>query len=220
MSHTVSRFFTKDDLTRIQNAVQEAESHSAGEIVPYVVDHSDAYEEAEWRCAVMLSAFALALLAFLHSQTSVWLPFDVAEMAIAVIVAGGVGMGIIRASGAARRFFAGHRLIERRVAQRAAEAFVSEEVFNTRDRSGILIFLSLLEHRVMVVGDTGINARVKAQEWHAIVKTIVDGIVAGRPAEGLIEGIRQSGALLALKGVERRPDDRDELPDSLRMSDH
>ena len=84
MSHTVSRFFTKDDLTRIQNAVQEAESHSAGEIVPYVVDHSDAYEEAEWRCAVMLSAFALALLAFLHSQTSVWLPFDVAEMAIAV----------------------------------------------------------------------------------------------------------------------------------------
>ena len=106
------------------------------------------------------------------------------------------------------------------MAQRAAEAFVSEEVFNTRDRSGILIFLSLLEHRVMVVGDTGINARVKAQEWHAIVKTIVDGIVAGRPAEGLIEGIRQRGALLALKGVARRSDDRDELPDSLRMSDH
>ncbi|HEX9005822.1 MAG TPA: hypothetical protein VF889_00915 [Bacteroidota bacterium] len=219
MPHTVSSLFTSADLERIRQAVLEAEARTSGEIVPYVVDHSDHYEEADWRAAALFAALALATFTFLHSLTAVWLPLDFAEIVAVAFVAGGLGWGLVRASAAARRFFAGSRLIERRVAQRAAEAFVSEEVFNTRDRTGILIFLSLVEHRVMVVGDSGINAKVKADEWHGIVQTIVQGIASGRPTDGLVQGIGQSGALLAGHGVERRTDDRDELPDSLRMSD-
>ena len=220
MSHTLSRFFTQDDLSRITTAVQEAEAKTSGEIVPFVVDHSSTYEEAQWRSAALLSTLALALLVFFHSQEAWGFPFTYGQMSSLVLLAGVVGFALVRWNSFLKRLFAGHHLMERHIGQRAAEAFINEEVFKTRDRTGILIFVSLLEHRVMVLGDTGINAKVKPDDWHSIVRTIVRGIQKGTPAEGLIEGIRESGDLLARHGVSRRPDDQDELPDALRMSDH
>ena len=115
------------------------------------------------------------------------------------------------------RLFAGRHLMDRRVEQRAAEAFISEEVFATEKRTGILIFLSILERRVIVIGDAGIHAKVRQDDWHGIVRLIVDAIRARRPSDGLVEGIRRSGALLAAHGVTRSPGDRDQLPDNLRI---
>jgi putative membrane protein len=106
-----------------------------------------------------------------------------------------------------------------RVSQRAAEAFIAEEVFQTRDRTGILLFFSLLEHRVLVVGDSGINAKVEKQDWDDVVTTVIEGMKAGTPAEGLIKAIGMCGELLQRQGVRRRADDSDELSDGLRMSD-
>jgi putative membrane protein len=99
------------------------------------------------------------------------------------------------------------------------EAFVAEEVFNTKDRTGILIFLSLLEHQVLVIGDSGINAKVQQAEWDSVVHTIVEGMKAHKPADGLIAAIRQCGELLHREGVAIKPDDKNELSDKLRTSE-
>jgi putative membrane protein len=219
MSLSVSRWFAQPDLDRIAAAVEDAERKTSGEIVPYVVDHSDHYEEAEWRCGALLAVFVFAVIIVFHRFTDVWLPLDIAETTLATLVAGVAGMLAVKFIPPVKRFFAGRALMDRCIAQRAAEAFVAEEVFDTRERTGILIFVSILEHRVLVVGDSGINAKVKQNEWHDVVRRILEGIRAGKPAEGFIEGIRQCGVLLERRGVERRSNDRDELPDALRMSD-
>jgi putative membrane protein len=219
MTHKVSRFFPESELQRIRNAVQEAESKTSGEIVPYAVDRSDEYAEAHWRGGAMLGALALAVSVYYHASAPWEYPLTYAQSAVAILVMGVVGFYVVRLVPALQRLLTGHRQMERRIGQRAAEAFVTEEVFRTRDRTGILLFLSLVERRVLVMGDSGINAKVKQEEWHEIVNTIVQGIRSGRPADGLIEGIRRSGDLLQRHGVARRPDDTDELPDSLRMSD-
>ena len=106
-----------------------------------------------------------------------------------------------------------------RVHQRATQAFISEEVFATRDRTGILIFLSLHERRVLVLGDSGINKKVKPSDWDGIVNMIVSGIREGKTTEGMISAIRECGKLLEQHGVQRRPDDTDELSDDLRVQD-
>ncbi len=220
MRHTVARFFSDQDLSRIKTAVEEAEAKTSGEIVPFVVDHSDDYEEAQWRGAALLTTLVLALCVFLHSQMEWGFALTFGQMASLALLAGVLGFFFVRWNAFAKRLLAGHRTMERHLGQRAAEAFISEEVFKTRERTGILIFVSLLEHRVMVLGDSGINAKVKHEEWHGIVETIVRGIRSGKPADGLVEGILESGTLLARHDVQRRSDDQDELPDGLRMSDH
>jgi putative membrane protein len=219
MSHIVSKLFSPEDLSRISNAVKEAESKTSGEIVPYIVDHSDAYEEAEWRCGSLLALLVLAGHALVQKFTSLWYSLDFLEIVAVALVAFGAGMALVKFLPGLKRFFAGHALLERRISQRAAEAFVTEEVFKTRERTGILLFISLLEHRVLIVGDSGINAKVQRSDWEQIAQTVVLGIRRGRTVDGLIEAIRGCGLLLEKHGVRISPDDTNELPDSLRMSD-
>jgi putative membrane protein len=94
---------------------------------------------------------------------------------------------------------------------------LSEEVFATRDRSGVLLFLSLFERRAIVMGDKGIAARVRQEDWEGIIATIVRGMREGKPAESLIEAVRACGGLLERQGLAIRQDDRDELADGLRI---
>jgi putative membrane protein len=212
-----STHFTGAELERIKAAVAEAENHSSGEIVPYYVDRSDDYDEAVWRGGVLFGAVALLTFYCIRTFSSIWMPLDLTQVLFAILLAVALGNGLTYWIPPLRRWLAGRRLLDRRVAARALEAFVAEEVFNTRDRSGILIFLSLFEHRVHVIGDSGINARVKPADWEDIVEIIVSGIKSGNAADGLVHAIEKCGALLKHKEVVLRADDRNELSDNLRI---
>lgn len=211
------RLFSPSDLERISQAVQEAERKTSGEIVPYVVDESDRYEEAAWRGGALFGAVALVCIAVLHLTSDTWHGLGPAEIGIMTIGAIGLGVMITHRFSSLKRLLAGNDLIEHRVAQRAAQAFIAEEVFQTKDRTGILLFLSLLERKVLAVGDSGINARVDHSEWEDVVTSITKGIGNGKAADGFIEAIGKCGALLQKRGVTRRAKDRNELSNKLRV---
>ncbi len=217
--NNVGTMFRQEDRDRITAAVREAESHTSGEIVPYIVDASDRYEEAEYRLGLLSAVLAFCVFVMLRRFTSAWIPLDVIEIGFVSLGAGAAGMLLGRFVRPVKALFAGRHDMNRRVAQRAAEAFISEEVFNTRDRTGILLFVSLLEHRVLVVGDSGINAKVKPTDWDDIVQHVLRGIRDGKMVEGLAEAIRQCGVLLQQHNLPRKSDDRDELADGLRIGD-
>ncbi len=209
--------FSQTDLDRIAEAVRLAESKTSGEIVPYFVEQSDDYAVASWRSGAILAAIAMLASLVVHSLSKSWLPFGALELS-GIIVAGFLlGFILARVLPAYKRSMLGHHLIDQRVSQRASAAFLSEEVFKTRERTGILLFLSLFERRVIVLGDSGINAKVAKTDWDGIVETIVESIRKGRVTDGMVEAIRQCGELLEKHGVERRRDDTDELSDSLRI---
>jgi putative membrane protein len=219
MTPSVSRLFSEQDLARIKHAVEDAEKKTSGEIVPYVVEQSDDYERAVWRGAS--AAGSLAILTFLavHAFTVLWLPFALPVVLAVIMAAFGAGMALTHFVPSVKRLLAGRTLLRKRVSQRAAEAFIAEEVFDTRERTGILLFVSLLERHVLVVGDSGINAQVKPEEWDDVVRSVVRGIRKGYAAAGIVEAIDKCGVLLERRGVARRADDEDELRDDLRMSD-
>ena len=218
MPRSVDALFSPNDRNRITAAIRAAEKRTSGEIVPYVVERSDHYEDAEWRAGVVCGSLMFAGLTIVRALTSDWVPFDLLELALATFAAGACGMLAVRLVPSFMRLCAGRHLLARRVEQRAAEAFVSEEVFATRERTGILIFVSLLERRVLVIGDSGINAKVSKQAWDGVVRRVISGIAAGKPADGLVEAIGECGTLLRKRRVTRRKNDRDELSDALRVS--
>jgi putative membrane protein len=214
-----SKLFSESDLIRIKVAVEEAEGKTSGEIVPYVVDMSDAYEVAEWRAGVLCGVIALGVFTALRQFTDVWLPFDFVEMALVAMLASAAGALLTHFVSPLQRLFAGRHLMDMRVHQRALQAFIAEEVFATRDRTGILIFLSLLERKVHVLGDSGINAKVQQSDWDGVTQLIVSGIREGKATDGLVAAIRECGRLLEAHGFRRPADDKDELPDNLRIGD-
>jgi putative membrane protein len=209
--------FSQSDLDRIAQAVRTAESKTAGEIVPYFVNQSDDYSVARWRGGVACSSLAILASLTVQMMSTTWIPYGILELSGAVVGAFLLGILIVRMFPAFRRLMLGHAIMQRQVSHRASVAFLSEEVFKTRERTGVLIFMSFFERRVVILGDSGINSKVAQSDWDGIVQTIIKSVKQGKPAEGLVDAIRQCGELLQQHGVERRRDDTDELSDSLRI---
>lgn len=207
------------DHERVRAAVRRAEERTAGEIVPVVVPQSDAYEIATWRGAVLGGLLALVgvllVLQFYSGWGLSWLytPWGVA---LVVLGAGVVAGGLATVVRPLRRAAAGNDLLDETVHRRALQAFVEEEVFATQDRTGILIFVSLLEHRVEVLGDAGINRHVDPEDWGAVVDRIREGIRNDQFTKGLEEAVQMCGRLLERRGVEVQPDDENELSNTVR----
>ena len=211
----LERAFSPADHAAIAAAVREVEARSAGEIVPYAVERSDHYARALWTAAT-LGALGGALAAALIRWAGDFWGGPVA-LWIALPPATGAALGWLAALvfPALRRLLVPPEALAERVRQRAAEAFVDEEVFRTRDRTGILIFVSLFERHVVVRADRGLDGVVTPREWEEVVAGIAAGMRRGQPGPALAEGIRRCASLA--DRFPARPDDRDELPGQLRL---
>lgn len=210
------------DLERIRVAVGAAEKRTAGEIVPFVVRQSGDYDVSTWRAAsvgALLAAAAALGASWLYDGWGLTWLYSAWTVEAATVLGGVLGALVGEYVPAARRMLAGPGLLAETVHRRAAQAFLDEEVFTTRDRTGILLFVSLFEHRIEVVGDMGINDKVETAEWVAVVDLVRAGIVRGDLAGGLVAAVDLCGDLLHRRGVGIRHDDTDELPDTVRLRD-
>ena len=210
------RFFSQTDLDAIQAAVKEAEAKTSGEIVPYVVERSDEYPSAAWKGAALGALLAPCVALALHQWSGIWgIPLAY-WMVLPAPVGGAVGYLLTAWLPPVRRWMAGAVVLEARARLRAAAAFLEQEVFRTRDRTGILLFLSLFERRVVLLADSGIHQKVEEGQWEEITRRLASEIRGGRPGPGLVDAIRACGELLERHGVARRADDQDELSNELR----
>lgn len=203
------KIFTPDREKRVEEAIRRAESKTSGEIVPMVVDQSDLYLHVDF-----LGALIVQFVCFL---AAVWLlpPCDYLLL-LAVQVAGlVVGFLTFRHVAPLKRICLSPKVAEEEVFERALRAFQELDLSRTAGRTGILILVSLLERRVQVLADSGINARVKPGTWNAVVDMVLAGIRRGDLCQGLCEAIDQCGEILAGE-FPIRADDVDELPDRLQ----
>src|SRR5262245_41924640 len=81
--------------------------------------------------------------------------------------------------------------------QRALEVFSQLRVWDTEHNSGVLIYVQLVDHRIEIVADRGINARVEQHEWDAVCRLMEAAFHAGRFEAGALQGIAGITALLA-----------------------
>ncbi|MCY3486830.1 MAG: hypothetical protein OXH34_00180, partial [Bacteroidetes bacterium] len=178
---------------------------------------SASHEVAVWRGAGLFALLAYTVVLGTR-WFSGWGGSQLTEGIVPVlliITAAAIGAALVHWVPAVKRRFAGQVRLALATHRRAMQAFVEKEVFSTRERTGILLFVSLLEHRIEVVGDAGINAKVDTDDWIEVVTTIQQHIKAGQLAEGLVQGIHQCGHLLEKAGVAIRSDDTNELADDV-----
>jgi putative membrane protein len=97
----------------------------------------------------------------------------------------------------------------------AALAFMDQGLASTRERTGILIHVSLLEHQVVVLADRGIAERVAPGTWDRVVHAILKGIREKRAEEGLRDGVQLCSDVLA-EHFPPGADNPNELPDPVR----
>jgi len=200
--------FSDQDKELIVKAVKEAESRTSGEIVPLILNASDGYIYAD------LIGGIIGQIIFLIAGFWIFREFD--PWKIVAIQAAGFVVGFlkVRYIPFVKRTFLAEKIVHIEVYQRAVQAFHEHGLMNTRDRTGILIMVSMLERRVQVLADSGIHSKVEDGTWDEVVKIILDGIGKGSVIDGLIAGIEHCGEILA-RHFPIKSDDTDELPDDL-----
>lgn len=215
----VHDYFSEAELAAVREATRQAEARTAGELVCVIVERSDSYDDARWRAATLgalvgglVAAYGLYISETWSTQTFLW-------PALAPLLGAAAAWLLAVSSPAIERELVGSETMQRRVHNRAAAAFVSEEVFETRGRTGVLIFLSLFEHRVEILCDEGIRRHVPAESWREITMKLAEGIGQGNAGPSLVAAVEACGELLATEGVERADDDRDELANEPRVLD-
>jgi putative membrane protein len=103
---------------------------------------------------------------------------------------------------------------EEAVRSRALRAFYEKGLYKTRFRTGVLIFLSLLEHKVWILADKGIYEKMDQETLNRFAGEISRGVGEGRAFEALCRAIQGIGGLLA-RHFPLSPGDTDELSDEI-----
>ena len=98
-------------------------------------------------------------------------------------------------------------------ATRAQQVFSQLRVWDTAHNSGVLLYVLLAEHRIEIVADRGIAARVSPAAWNTICTTMRDHYARGEWREGSLEGIAATHALLLQHFPGSDHGNPDELPD-------
>lgn len=201
-------FFTAAEKELIRQAVAAAEATTSGEIATMVVERSDSYREAETLGAVLCAALVAFVAAVASHHVTIW-----SYIPLVVILFFPARWLIFRVPALQRPFISRKRLAEA-VRERAVRSFYEKELHRTRHGTGILIFISLFERKVWILGDRGINARIPAESWRQLAGTLAAGLREGRASDALCAAITKCGEELA-RHFPREADDTNELPDDV-----
>ena len=214
---TLQKRFKPEELERIKAAVKQAESKISGEIVPVFVEKSGHYTIANYRAGIIAATTVFFLIVMFDRYVPSLAVYD--PMLIFVLVMLGGLIGALKANYIpfVKRMMLSQAYMDQSTRKRAESAFLEEEVFNTRLRTGIMIFISFFEHEVIVMADKGISKEVDQNEWDAVVRTIIENVKKDRVIDGIEKAILRCGEILLEKGFVISPDDVNELKDDLRM---
>ncbi|HTH58340.1 MAG TPA: TPM domain-containing protein [Cyclobacteriaceae bacterium] len=211
-----SRFGTAE-LERIKSAVHTAEDKISGEIVPVFVEKSGYYSIANYRAAIVSGALGFLWIMYSDRYLPSMAIYDPQLIFLMVVILGVVGALACHFIPFIKKFFVGQQHLDRSTKQRAETLFLQEEVFNTRHRTGIMIFISFFEREVIVMADRGISKVVEQKEWDKIVQGIIQNIKKGKVIDGIESAVLRCGDILLEKGFVKTADDVNELRDDLRI---
>ncbi|MEZ4288840.1 MAG: hypothetical protein R3A47_12030 [Polyangiales bacterium] len=170
MSEKVESLFSDADRAAIAEATARAEAGTTAEIVCVLTDSSDDYPEANWIGACAGAVLFGATAPFVSAAVNDW-NVDHGAIALSLITVGGLlGTLLVRSISALRRWAIGSGRLGERVQSHAMQAFTEEQVFNTRERTGLLLFISVFEHRVAIIADEGIHRRAPLGTWDALIE--------------------------------------------------
>ncbi|TNF61178.1 MAG: hypothetical protein EP303_05990 [Deltaproteobacteria bacterium] len=215
MPRRIETVFSEVDREAIRAATTAAERKTAGELVVYVAERCDPHPEVAWKAALIGGAVGVLFAVVGIWRFGGWGAPDYAWILVGLQLGLLIGWVASLFEGVARRLI-GDEALSSRVEGRAAEAFLEEQVFATRDRTGVLIFVALFEHRVLVLADQGIDAKVDASAWRDISDELALGIRRGRPTSALTHAVERCAELLSEHGV-AAPDRANELSDEPRF---
>ena len=218
--------FNEGDHKLVTEAVARAEALSDGEIVTVVAESSDAYHDVALHWALLGMLLVPAAIAALpqgpiDAVAALFLGWN-AEltrpvamlMLVALLALAFLIVRLLLAWRPLRMALTPGATKSRRVGRRALQIFRVSAEKKTHGRTGVLLYLSLLEHRAEIIADQAIHSKVEPEVWGEAMVALVDKVKEGRPGEGMALAVDRIGEVLATV-LPKSLGDPNQIPDRL-----
>lgn len=189
---------------RVAACVAEAERKTSAEIAVVLAERSSDYGRAATAGAMTFGLLAAVLLALALGWTDMW-----RFLLLLALLYPAARLLLARAPRLAWPFITEAELDEE-VEEAATVAFHEHGLSLTRERNAVLVYVSAFEHRVRVLADANVAAKVDQHAWDAVAAELAQAMRQGEPAAGLCAAVRHCGELAAAH-FPPRPDDTNEL---------
>lgn len=216
---------TEDDHDKVSKAIAAAEAGSDGEIIAMTTERSDSYHDVGLHYAVAVLFLVLAYFAAMPGELEVWwtrlfgwtsppeiqqlllllLGFALLKFLIVLFVMRWMPLRLALTPAATKT---------RRVRRRAVMLFKAAAERRTAGRTGILIYLSMGEHRAEIIGDDAITAVTTPETWGEAMVALLTEVKAGRIAEGIVAAVGKVGGVMK-QHFPKDGEDSNEIPDKL-----
>jgi len=217
---------TAEDHAKVTEAVTATEARTSGEIVTVVARASDRYHDAALHWSVLAMLLVLALLAvfpgvaeaihlaLIDGWADVVPASSLYTIALVLLAATFLVTRLAFAPLGVRMALTPPATKTRRVRAKAMQLFRTGAEKRTIGATGVLLYLSLAEHRAELIADEAIHGRVDADVWGHAMASLIAAVKDGRPGDGMAAAVAEIGVVLA-EHFPRRDDDTNELPDRL-----
>ena len=214
------------DADAVSEAVRQAELTTSGEIVTVLADRSDGYSDVVLVWATAMAFTAMSVFAawpepfldlwdrWFAGWGHEWTTGQLASMTIVLGLIAFLVTWLILSIDRIRFAATPGPVRTARVHDAAVRHFKVGAERRTHGRTGVLLYLSMQEHRAEIVADEAIATKVSADVWGEAMADMLVEVSQGRTAEGLCAGVRDVAAVLS-EHFPRAEDDQNELPDRL-----
>lgn len=197
----LSKHFTESEISSVESAVSEAEKVTKAEIVPVVTRKATSPQRTDLnRLWVTLQVLFYGLLA------AIVITGDKNNL---VVVA---AIGILIAKSKAKVILTNY--LDDLVWQRAVKEFQDSKIYKTVNQTGVMIFLSLEDRKVVILADPRVNEKVPEGTWEDLSNHMVEEISNSGVPAAFVSTIKELSCILA-GAVPKDGDLVDELPNQL-----
>ena len=183
-------FLNDAEKAQLRDAIRQAEAKTSGEIVTVIARASGDY--------FYYPTLWAALLAILSPLLPIGLAVSFAPLGIIELQMLVFALLALAFRWPPIKFKLVPRVVQRQYCmRRAREQFLAQNLHTTRERTGVLLYVSVAEHHVELLADAGIHAKVPDGTWDLVVSKLTARVKAGQVGEGFIEAVGAVGAQLA-----------------------
>jgi putative membrane protein len=207
----LSRYLKQEDLAQIASAVSKAESKTSAEIVPMIVKSSSSVGAVPYLAGLLL--FSLGLI--LDRAFDLELIWGIGGyLILGLLVLSAIGGFYLAQYQFIRQILTPDNQRDQAVQLRAELEFHRLNMVSTIDRTGVLLFISMAERQVVVLGDLTIDKKLGKVTWDAFITDFLSQMKTGDLKGGLLGFIDKCGGLLA-ENFPISAQDTNEIPNDL-----
>lgn len=190
---------------KISEAVLKAEEKTSGEIVPMIVMRSSVVGHVPVVLFLILSAITLAFSVPTNLTTYFELvgssPFQAQLYSVLSVLGLWVIFWLLSVQLAKvnllQRLFTSRGDLAFQVEERALLEFHQHHLAQTKSRTAVLIFISLMEQRAVILGDQAISKKLPPGTWDSILTEMISDIKKGHAGPGLTRAVEKCGQVLS-----------------------